>query len=633
MRFHWLFLSALTWLLVAAPAWAGKLVFWRFDTNENRLVFTTDNRVQPRAQMITNPTRIVIDLPGIKLGQPNINRPISNIVRSVRIGQFDAETTRLVIELAPGYTVDPQQVKIRGISPTQWTVELPEPQPIREETQPPRYTLTPHLPRSQFPPTSLTHHQLARRTTTIDFQVTRNGLFVRLEQNGDERSIRSQRSRDGKKIEFELPGATLPSSLTGQTIPVNRYGVGDIQFSQTANQRAKISLSVNRDSPDWQALYSRFGGLVLLPRGGLGAVDNISSPPPTSATNPTPRPNNPPAKTANNPPSSNRLATISSIDLTGNNDRLLIRADLPLKANGSVNRDGVYELRIENAKLAESFRGPRFGRYSPIYQLRVRQESANKVLILVQTAVGFQLGQLTQSDSQTLALELLSSRNSSPLSQVPDSTTIPVPLPPNTGQFNPPPRPSNPTPNPPQQRNSRFLVVIDPGHGGKDPGAIGIGGLQEKNVILPISLEVTRILQQQGIDVRLTRDSDFFVTLQGRTDLANRIDADLFVSIHANSMGKGRPDVNGLEVYYFGDRRLSDTIHRNIVRSVDLRDRGVRRARFYVLRTSKMPSTLVEVGFVTGAEDAAKLANANFQRQMAAAIAGGIIEYIQRNLR
>ncbi len=89
----------------------------------------------------------------------------------------------------------------------------------------------------------------------------------------------------------------------------------------------------------------------------------------------------------------------SSIDLTGNNDRLLIRADLPLKANGSVNRDGVYELRIENAKLAESFRGPRFGRYSPIYQLRVRQESANKVLILVQTAAGFQLGQLNQNEN------------------------------------------------------------------------------------------------------------------------------------------------------------------------------------------------------------------------------------------
>ena len=417
MRFHWLFLSALTWLLVAAPAWAGKLVFWRFDTNENRLVFTTDNRVQPRAQMITNPTRIVIDLPGIKLGQPNINRPIGNIVRSVRIGQFDAETTRLVIELAPGYTFDPQQVKIRGISPTQWTVELPEPQPIREETQPP-VTPDPTPPPDRGSTRPTPPPPVSQTDNNDDFQVTRNGLFVRLEQNGDERSIRSQRSRDGKKIEFELPGATLPSSLTGQTIPVNRYGVGDIQFSQTANQRAKISLSINKDSPDWQALYSRFGGLVLLPRGGLSSVDNISSPPPTQATNPTPRPNNPPAKTANNPPSSSRLATISSIDLTGNNDRLLIRADLPLKANGSVNRDGVYELSIENAKLAESFRGPRFGRYSPIYQLRVRQESANKVLILVQTAAGFQFGRLNQSDSQTLALELFSSRNSSPVSQV-----------------------------------------------------------------------------------------------------------------------------------------------------------------------------------------------------------------------
>ncbi len=220
--------------------------------------------------------------------------------------------------------------------------------------------------------------------------------------------------------------------------------------------------------------------MVLLPRGGLGSVDNISSPPPTSATNPNPRPNNPPPKTANNPPSSNRLATISSIDLAGNNDRLLIRADLPLKANGSVNRDGVYELSIENAKLAESFRGPRFSRHSPIYQLRVRQESSNRVLILVQTAAGFQLGQLTQTGNQTLALELLSSRNSSPVSQVPDYTTIPVPLPPNTGQFNPPPRPSNPTPNPPQQRNSRFLVVIDPGHGGKDPGRSELVAFRKK---------------------------------------------------------------------------------------------------------------------------------------------------------
>jgi N-acetylmuramoyl-L-alanine amidase len=175
-------------------------------------------------------------------------------------------------------------------------------------------------------------------------------------------------------------------------------------------------------------------------------------------------------------------------------------------------------------------------------------------------------------------------------------------------------------------------VVIDPGHGGKDPGAIGIGGLQEKDVILPISLEVARYLEQKGVDVLLTRNSDFFVTLQGRTDMSNRAGADLFVSIHANSMGMGRPDVSGLEVYYFGSRGLSDAIHRNIIRSVDVRDRGVRRARFYVLRTSKMPSTLVEVGFVTGAEDSANLRNPTYLSRMAEAIARGILEYIQEKL-
>jgi N-acetylmuramoyl-L-alanine amidase len=175
--------------------------------------------------------------------------------------------------------------------------------------------------------------------------------------------------------------------------------------------------------------------------------------------------------------------------------------------------------------------------------------------------------------------------------------------------------------------------VIDPGHGGKDPGAIGLGGLQEKDVILPISLEVARLLQQQGIEVRLTRDNDFFVTLQGRTNLANRIDADLFVSIHANSIGARRPDVSGLEVYYFGDRQLADTIHSHILRGVDIANRGVRRARFYVLRTARMPSTLVEVGFVTGTTDAANLRDPSYQRQMAAAIVRGILEYIQRFLR
>jgi N-acetylmuramoyl-L-alanine amidase len=606
---------------------AGKLTFWRFDNNANRLVFTTDDRVQPRAQMITNPTRIVVDLPGIKLGQANINQSLGSTVRSLRIGQFDADTTRVVIELAPGYTVDPGAVKIRGVSPTQWTVELPDPRPITDASPTP-------TPETSPPPDRQGRAPNPRPAATVeseDFQITRNGLFVRLERNGDERSIRVQRGRDGKKIDIDLPGATLPNGLKGRTFPVNRYGVGDIQFAQSSGNSARVSLSVSPGSPDWQALYSRFGGLVLLPRGGLSAVENAPSPPPT-AINPE-RPTAPPRDSS----ARERRATIASIEIPRGNDRLLIRADRPLKANGKLNSSGIYEIRIDNARLADSFRGPSLGRDSPIYQLRVRQESADRVLVSVQAAEGFQLGRLNQGGDRALSLELRASgfaNRPSPGGSSPDSIVIGVTPPPlGSGSVDRPDPPPDPSPPRPRPRTGRILVVIDPGHGGKDPGAIGIGGLQEKDVILPVSLEVARLLQQQGIDVRLTRDSDFFVTLQGRTDMANQIDADLFVSIHANSMGKGRPDVNGMETYFFGDRRLSDVIHRNKLRTVDMRDRGVRRARFFVLRNARMPSTLLELGFVTGAEDARKLSDPNFQRRMAAGIARGIIEYIQLYLR
>jgi N-acetylmuramoyl-L-alanine amidase len=176
------------------------------------------------------------------------------------------------------------------------------------------------------------------------------------------------------------------------------------------------------------------------------------------------------------------------------------------------------------------------------------------------------------------------------------------------------------------------VVVIDPGHGGKDPGAIGIGGIQEKRIVMSISQHIAQILEKQGVQVRLTRSSDYFVSLEGRSDMANRMGADLFVSIHANSAGRNKSHVSGLETYYFqSGRNLAATIHRNVLRRVNVNDRRVRQARFYVLRKSAMPSVLVETGFVTGTEDAAKLSNYSYQKQMAEAIASGIIEYIRSN--
>jgi N-acetylmuramoyl-L-alanine amidase len=206
-------------------------------------------------------------------------------------------------------------------------------------------------------------------------------------------------------------------------------------------------------------------------------------------------------------------------------------------------------------------------------------------------------------------------------SSQPNYASIPVP----------PPETINPPMPAPRARNGKLLVIVDPGHGGKDGGAPSVAGYDEKEVVLAIGQQVASLLEQQGIQAVMTRDSDYFVDLKPRVDMAERLGANLFVSIHANSID-GRPDVNGLETYHYGrGERLARTIHNSILRSIDIRDRGVRSARFYVIRNPSMPSVLVETGYVTSPTEAPKLANPAYQRQMAEAIVRGIMEYIQQN--
>ncbi len=617
MRFHWLLLTILSTLLFALPAQAGRLLFWRYENNQNRLIFTTDSRVQPRAQLIPNPTRIVLDLPGITLNRSTVDQTIGGTIRSVRVGQFDAQTTRLVIELAPGYTVDPTKVKVRGLSPTQWTVELPNPQRISNST--PRPTPRPNPPRNNPLPQRPVNPPISRPPSSSqennNFQITRNGLFVRLNKQGQNRDIQveDRQEKDAKTIEFTLPGTSFPPSLVNQTLAVNRYGVSDIKFEQPEPSQGRLTLRVAKDSPGWQAYYSRLGGLVLFPKGGISQADNLTPPQPSS-------------EVVNKPPE-NQNPTISTIELINNNSQLLIRADGPIRGQGSLNRrTGVFEIRIPNARLADPVTGPQLGRNSPIYQLKVRQVDEDTVVIEVRPSLGVRLGSLGQPNAQTLSLQVRSLQATTPTPSNPrDPIIISVPPPSNN--------PSQPPSRPPgtQTPRGRVLVVIDPGHGGKDPGAVGLGGLREVDVILPISLEVSRILRQQGVEVMMTRKADYFISLQGRTAMANRARANIFVSIHANAVGGGRRNVSGMETFYAGNRQLADAIHRSILRSVTVaRDRGVKRSRFYVLRTSRMPSALVEVGFVTGSVDNARLRDPAYRSQMARAIAQGILDYIRQ---
>lgn len=218
---------------------------------------------------------------------------------------------------------------------------------------------------------------------------------------------------------------------------------------------------------------------------------------------------------------------------------------------------------------------------------------------------------------------------------------IAVPPPPEAPRISlpPPPQPRVQKPLPPaaakpQQRlPPRKLgptVVIDPGHGGPDPGAVGINGIQEKRIVLAISQQVAARLRARGLNAVLTRRDDRDLNLAPRVAIAEQVQAKIFVSIHANAISLSRPEVNGLETYYYRTGSgLARTVHRQILRQVNVRDRGVRQARFYVLRHTSMPATLVEVGFVTGREDAPRLATAAYQQQLAQAIADGILQYLK----
>ena len=137
MRFSSFSLSLISlFCFTALPATADTLQTWSFDRSRNQLNFTTDEGVQPTAQLVPSPARIVIDLPGIRLDRPKINQLVGGNVKSIRIAKFERETTRLVIDLDPAYTVDAQKVLVRGTSPTQWTVQLPALQSVTQGATP-----------------------------------------------------------------------------------------------------------------------------------------------------------------------------------------------------------------------------------------------------------------------------------------------------------------------------------------------------------------------------------------------------------------------------------------------------------------------------------------------------------------
>ncbi|OAB44351.1 N-acetylmuramoyl-L-alanine amidase family protein [Paenibacillus glacialis] len=183
---------------------------------------------------------------------------------------------------------------------------------------------------------------------------------------------------------------------------------------------------------------------------------------------------------------------------------------------------------------------------------------------------------------------------------------------------------------PPVIGSGKKIVVIDPGHGGSDPGSSSITKKLEKDFNLSVSLKVQALLlKEKNIELIMTRDSDVYPTLSERAQLANRLNADVFVSIHGNSNPSSKPQ--GTETYYYqrsSSKDLATVIHKYLIKATGLTDRRVKESSFHVIRETKMAATLLEVGFLSNSTDEAVMYTEDFQNRVAQAVVDGIKEYM-----
>ena len=222
------------------------------------------------------------------------------------------------------------------------------------------------------------------------------------------------------------------------------------------------------------------------------------------------------------------------------------------------------------------------------------------------------------------------------------------------------------------------VIVIDPGHGGKDPGAVGYRNYREKIVVMNVAKELKTILKSRGYKVYMTRDRDKFIKLSKRTSHANDKHADLFISIHANAVSKKRANkAHGIECYFLSTSRskrasevaeqensadmsdmnrygkqsflnflnthkivasnkLAIDLQRGMLSTINksyknVKDGGVREGPFWVLIGAQMPAVLVEVGFISHPREARRLVTSKYQKRLALGMANGIDRYFINN--
>ncbi|WP_419741659.1 SH3 domain-containing protein [Paraclostridium dentum] len=185
----------------------------------------------------------------------------------------------------------------------------------------------------------------------------------------------------------------------------------------------------------------------------------------------------------------------------------------------------------------------------------------------------------------------------------------------------------------PKVDRDHYKVFVDPGHGGEDSGAVGHGNYEDE-LNLQVANKVRQKLESKGIEVKMSRTSDEFISLGDRAKMANSYAPDVFVSIHQNSADA--TSANGIETYYHTNKSdhkpYAQDVQTKAIGETNARNRGVKSANFAVLRETNMPAALFESGFITNQNESANLASSSYQDKLATGIANGIEKYLKENI-
>ena len=312
-------------------------------------------------------------------------------------------------------------------------------------------------------------------------------------------------------------------------------------------------------------------------------------------------------------------------------------------------------------KLAMDANDPILVEDGVLRQVRVGQFTADVVRIAIDMTTPGEYNAFLLADPYRLVLDIRGQQNGAAVAKVDPSKTPTATLS-NKGK--------------PLSYGGIRKIVLDPGHGGKDTGAIGAGGVAEKDIVLAVAKKLARKLKQDmGLEVVLTRKDDRFIPLEDRTAIANSEAADLFISLHMNASPNN--EARGLETYYLDNttdeaslrlaarengtsrRNVSDLqfilsdmtqnmkledsitlahrIHGSLVggmstKLADVKDLGVKKALFYVLVGAHMPSVLVEMFFITNKAEGRAMNQESTQNAVVDALYDGIMKYRENNL-